>query len=232
MPRLVGALWRGGAVALALMPLACGHGRMLPAASARVLPDAPNFAVVELAGVRVAASGNDWTGRPTDLADHLTPVKVRIVNHSGKAIQILYERFVLAGGRGHRYRPLPPVPLFHDKPLDAVATLRPIFAPASFFVRPAYRDIYPSIPPWPTRLRSDDRFYETQYQLWGEDLPTVEMQRLGLPEGVLADGGELSGFLYFEDATRRESQVVFKADLREGKGEDAVTSIAIPFHIE
>jgi hypothetical protein len=223
---------RVGAVSFGLMQAACGHERMLPASTARVVSDAPGFAVVEQDGVRLVASGDDWSGPPADLPKHLTPVKVRIVNHSGKAVQILYERFVLAGGRGHRYRPLPPVPLFHDRPFDAVAALRPSFATENFFVRPAYRDVYPSIPPWPTRLPADDRFYERQCKLWGDDLPTVEMQRLALPEGVLADGGELTGFLYFENATRRERKVQLEADLREGEGQGQVTSIAIPFQIE
>jgi hypothetical protein len=231
-PRLTWELGRLGAVGLGLMTLACGHERMLPASSANVVPGARGFAVVQRNGVNVEASGDDWSGRPDELEGRLTPVKVWISNHSGKAIQILYERFVLAGGDGRRYRPLPPVPLLHDRPLDAHASLRPIFATASFFVRPAFRDVYPSIPPWPTRLQSDDQFYETQYKLWGRDLPTVEMQRKGLPEGVLADGGEMSGFLYFENAIGRESRVSFEADLEDGEGQDRVTSIAIPFRIE
>lgn len=231
-PRLTWQLGGLGALGVGLMTLACGHERMLPASSARVVPDSRGFAAVEQNGVNVAASGDDWSGPPDELEGRLTPVKVRIVNHSGRAIQILYERFVLAGGHGRRYRPLPPVPLLHDRPLDTHASLHPIFATASFFVRPAFRDVYPSIPPWPTRLQSDDRFYETQYKLWGRDLPTVEMQRMGLLEGVLADGGEMSGFLYFENATGRESRVSFEAELKDGEGHDVVTSIAIPFRIE
>ena len=93
---------------------------MLPASTARVVPGATGFAVVEQDGVRVAASGDDWTARPLDLSERMTPVKVRIVNHSGRDLQILYDRFSLAGERGRVYRPLPPVPLFHERPLDAV----------------------------------------------------------------------------------------------------------------
>lgn len=220
------------ALVLGLGPLACGHDRMLPANTARVIPDAPGFAVVEKDGVRVAASGDDWTARPADLPDRLTPVRVRIINHSGRSLQILYDRFTLAGARGRVYRPLPPVPLFHDRPLDSAGTVRPFFASDSFFVRPAHRDVYPSLPPWPTRLPGDDRLYERQYKLWGQGLPTPEVQRMGLPEGVLSDGGQISGFLFFENATGRESKLLFKADLGEGKGSPLVTSIAIPFRVE
>ena len=205
---------------------------MLPASTARVIADAPSFAVVEQDGVRVSASGDDWTARPADLPDRLTPMRVRIVNHSGRSLQILYNRFVLAGARGRLYRPLPPVPLFHERPLDSVGTVRPFFASASFFVRPAYRDVYPSLPPWPTRLPGEDSFYERQYKLWGRDLPTPEVQRMALPEGVLEDGGQISGFLFFENATGRESKLLFKANLEAGQGGRTVTSISIPFRVE
>jgi hypothetical protein len=221
-----------GAVVLGLVPLACGHDRMLPASTTRVIPDAPGFAVVEQDGVRLAASGDDWTARPADLPDRLTPVRVRIVNHSGCALQILYSRFALAGARGRLYRPLPPVLLFHERPVDSAGTVRPFFASANFFVRQAYRDVYPSLPPWPTRLPSEDRFYEHQYKLWGRNLPTPEVQRMGLPEGVLDNGGQISGFLFFENATGRERKLLFKADLEEGQGDRTVTSISIPFRVE
>ena len=205
---------------------------MLPAKTARVIPDAPGFAVVEQGGVRVAASGDDWTSRPADLPNRLTPVRVRIINHSGRSVQILYDRFTLAGARGRLYRPLPPVPLFHHRPVDSAGTVRPFFASDSFFVRLAYRDVYPSLPPWPTRLPGDDQLNERQYKLWGQGLPTREVQQMGLPEGVLSDGGQISGFLFFENATGRESKLLFKADLEEGQGGRMVTSISIPFRVE
>jgi hypothetical protein len=205
---------------------------MLPASTARLVPGAPGFAVAEQDGVRVAASGDDWTARPADLPDRLTPVRVRIVNHSGRALQILYDRFALAGARGRLYRPLPPVPLSHERPLDSAGTVRPFFASASFFVRPACRDVYPSLPPWHDRLPSEDGFYERQYKLWGRDLPTPEVQRMGLPEGVLEDGGQITGFLFFENATGRESKLLFKANLEADQGGRTVTAISIPFRVE
>jgi hypothetical protein len=204
---------------------------MVPADDARLVRDAPGFAVAERDGVRVAANADDWHGRPADLSERLTPVKVRIVNHSGRDLQILYGRFRLTGARGRTYRPLPPVPLSHGHPHDAVGTVRPYFAAASFFVRPAYQDVYPSLPPWRSAMKADDEFYVRQYGLWGDDLPTREIQRLGLPEGVLANGGEIAGYLFFENATRKESKVSLKADLRDCDGGD-VAAISIPFRIE
>jgi hypothetical protein len=217
-------------VGLGVLSLGCGHGRMMPAGSAEAVVGAPGFAVAENSGVRIAASGDDWTGRPSDLPSRVTPVRVRIVNHSGRALRILYGDFDLVGAHDRLYRPLPPVPLFHEHPVDAVGTVHPYFAFSRFFVRPAYGDVYPSLPAWATRLQTDDDFYERQFRLWSEDLPTPEIQRFGLPEGVLADGGEMSGFLFFENVTRREHRVELQADFTDDQG--GGTSISIPFRIE
>jgi hypothetical protein len=88
------------------------------------------------------------------------------------------------------------------------------------------------LPPWPNRLRSDDVFYARQFDRWGDELPTRELQRLALPEGVLASGGEIAGFLYFENATGRESKLALRADLRDEEGRETVASLSIPFRVE
>jgi hypothetical protein len=214
------------AAVAALAAAGCGHGRMLPAESANMVPGAPNFAASEVDGVRIAAGG-EWEGRPKNLSDHLTPLKVRIINRSGKAVRVLYEDFVLAGARGRKYRPLPVVPIEHS----ARERLRPSFAAQKFFVGPRYRDVYPSLPAWERQIPRDEEFYQRQYDRWSSDLPTREMKRMALPEGVLADGGQITGFVFFEDAASRESKVTFRADLAGDEDGETVASIEIPFQI-
>jgi hypothetical protein len=213
-----------GAVAAA----GCGHGQMVPAEAANVVPGAPTYAASEVQGVRIAAGGAAWEGRPKDLGEHLTPVKVRIVNHSGKPLRVLYEDFVLAGRRGHTYRALPVVPIDHD----ARDQLRPTFSSVNFFVGPRYHDVYPSLPAWERQLPRDETFYQRQFGRWSEDLPTSEMKRMALPEGVLADGGQITGFVYFEDATARESRLTFRAELAGDDDGETVASIEIPFEVD
>ena len=58
------------------------------------------------------------------------------------------------------------------------------------------------------------------------------MQRCALPEGVLGDRGEMSGYLYFENATQDEDRLKFKAELDEGHGGDVVATIELPFRVE
>jgi hypothetical protein len=220
------------AAALLGATVGCSHARMVPAGQAHVIPGAPTAAVAEENGVRVAANGDDWEGRPADLPERLTPVKVRIINHSGRPLQILYERFALTPAHGHALRPLPPVPLEHQQPLDQAGTVRPIYASASFFVATRLHDVYPSLPAWPVALPRDAAYYERQYPRWPGDLPTREMQRMGLPEGVLADGGQISGYLYFENATGHRQRLLFEADLDDGENGARVADLEIPFLVE
>jgi hypothetical protein len=217
-----------GLAVATLLAGGCGHGQLRPAETATVVPGAPDYGASEVDGVRIAAAGAGWDGRPKDLDQHMTPVKVRIVNHSGKPVRVLYEDFVLAGARGHKYRPLPVVPIDHD----ARDPLSPIFASVNFFVGPRYHDVYPSLPAWERQLPRDETFYDRQFGRWSEDLPTREMKRMALPEGVLADGGQITGFVYFEEATRRESRVTFRAELAGDDDGETVASIEIPFEVD
>ncbi len=205
---------------------------MLPAASAHTIPGAPETAADEVQGIRVSADGDDWNASPADLSARLTPVKVRIVNQSGAPARIEYQQFTLVGSHGRVYQAIPPVPLDHPAPVDGDGTIRPIYAASNFFVAPRYHDIYPTFAAWPRSLARDDASAEQEHQRWGPGLPTRAMRRLGLPEGVLANGGEISGFLYFENATRRESRLTFRAELDDEQQGDQLAEIKIPFRVQ
>ena len=184
----------------------------------------PSAAAAEDSGIRVSAEANDWSAAPEDLPERLTPIKVRIINRSGGPVQILYQQFALVGGRGRRYQPLPPMPV--DDP-NAPA-VHPVYSASNFFVAPRLHGVYPSLDPWSAPLQRDDAFYARQYQRWDQGLPSRPMRRMALPEGVLADRGEISGFLYFENATRKEKRVTFHADMDQPQG-DEIAEIEIPF---
>jgi len=211
-------------LAVGTAALGCAQGRLLPAASAHVIPDAPSAAAAEDSGIRVSAEANDWSASPEDRPERVTPIKVRIVNRSGGPVQILYQQFALVGARGRRYQPLPPAPV--DDP--RAPAVRPVYAASNFFVAPRLHAVYPTLDPWSAPLQRDDEFYARQYRRWADGLPSHPMRRMALPEGVLADRGEISGFLYFENATRKENRVTFQADMDQPQG-DEVADIEIPF---
>src|SRR5579871_3733670 len=214
-----------------LLVVSCGQGRMLPAASAHDVPGAPEAASQEKAGVRVSADGDDWEARPADLPARLTPVKVRIVNHSGADALIEYERFELVGAHGHVYRAIPLLPA-DGETADGADPIHPVYAASKFYVAPRYHQAYPSLDPWSRPLARDDSSFGDRYKLWDRDLPTRAMRRMGLPEGVLVDGGEISGFLYFENATRHEKRLTFRADIDDEQTGDELAEITIPFQVD
>jgi hypothetical protein len=212
-------------LAIGVIGLGCAEGRLAPASSAHVLPDAPSAAAAEDSGIRVSAEANDWSAAPEDLPERLTPIKVRIINRSGGPVRILYQQFALVGGHGRRYQPLPPAQV-GDSSAPAV---HPVYAASNFFVAPRLHGVYPTLDPWSAPLARDESFYSRQYQRWEDGLPSRPMRRMALPEGVLADRGEISGFLYFENATRKERRVTFQADLGAPPQGDEITQIEIPF---
>jgi len=71
-----------------------------------------------------------------------------------------------------------------------------------FRVAPHYRTVYPSLSVYTADpFFFDPYYYSHYYPYWQRvriELPTREMLRRVLPEGVLAEGGRLEGFLYFE----------------------------------
>jgi hypothetical protein len=205
----------------------CGHGSLVPAPSAKVISGAPNAAFLEIAGVSCSADTGAWPERAAKPPDGVVPVKVRVRNQSGKPIRLLAEDFVLLGKSGQKYRPIPVLPLDAENP----PRLTPVFASVKFYVAPRFRAAYPTLEPWSSGLERDQALYDRQFDRWGKRRPTLQMIRMALPEGVLEDGGLISGFLYFESPLEDEDRVTFQADFVPGEGSGTVASIEIPFRV-
>jgi hypothetical protein len=207
----------------------CGHAKLVPAPTANVVPGAPGAAYRIVDGVRCSADIEAWNGRPGRLPATVTPVKVRIVNSSGSSIRLLYQAFALVGKSGRRYFP---VPVLSIEPDGSAPRLDPVYAATKFFVAPRFKDVYQTMEAWPQPLGRDDDLYEQQYRRWGEYRPPLEVLRMGMPEGVLADGGVISGFLYFETPIGHEDRVTFEAQFDATDGQATVAAVEIPFRIQ
>jgi len=167
-----GRRWRRatlvGALSLLVVPT-CAHDPGMAAAqgSPQAIPagPTPNVAVMNEGGVRLYARGDAWDGTPTNLGATVTPLAVRIENHSGGPIELLYDRFALVAADGREFHPLPLLPL-SGRP--GSAPLRPAYQPAGFFIAPKFAPAYTRLPPWRSTLARDESLYRLDYRKWGD----------------------------------------------------------------
>lgn len=212
---------------------ACVHDRVLePAASATLEPGRRNVAEGSVGGVALRVIGDAWKGDPQDLGKLFTPVRVTIENHSGRTVRVSYRDFSLAGASGFRYAAIPPIKARGT--LSAAEAPPPLLQPArwehrGFYVAPHYSHLYPGLAPWPGVFAYDPLWYDSIYARWPERLPTQDMISEALPEGVVQDGGSVSGFVYFQSVTSRESAVQFEMSLVDGSSDQQLGVVTIPF---
>jgi len=208
---------------------ACGHGRLVPSDAAALVRGTDDAAVAFADGLRCTAETDAWEGKPGDLPASVAPIKVRISNDSEKPVRVRYEDFALVGESGRTYRPLPLIPFEHD----ARVPISPIYASDRFFVAPRLHDVYPELPSWSNPLPRDEALYAREYAKWGDTHPDRHVLREGLPEGMLAGGGSVTGFLYFESPTGRERGATLAAEFdRGGDAKGLITKLEIPFRVE
>ena len=220
--------FRAFAPSLLLFAIGCGHTQLMPAPSASRVPGAVGAAFLVVDGIGCAADAQAWQGRASEMPDSVTPMKVRVVNSSGRPIRLLYQDFALVGAHGRRYLPVPVLPLTPD---DQSTRIEPTYASSKFFVAPRFHDVYQGVDSWPEPLGRDEDVYETQYRRWGRDRPSLDIVEMGMPEGVLGDGGIISGFLYFERPAH-EDGVTFEAEFDSSEGQATVASVKIPFRVK
>lgn len=76
----------------------------------------------------------------------------------------------------------------------------------------------------------DPYYYGGYYTYWNTiSLPTPGMLKRAIPEGVIKDGGRLSGFLYFEEVSPKLKMVNFRTDLVDAQDGSIFGTISIPF---
>jgi hypothetical protein len=98
------------ALPLSFMLLAgCARHEGLGPASGAIVPlDHPNQASVEEQGIRIFVDGDAWRGEPRDLERRMTALWVRIENHGGLPMRLMYQDFKLESGK-QILAPLPPL---------------------------------------------------------------------------------------------------------------------------
>ncbi|MDC0712597.1 hypothetical protein POL68_29305 [Stigmatella sp. ncwal1] len=202
--------------------------QLQPRADAQALAQEPNAAVTEQAGIKLVADGAAWKGHPGNLDRRLTPVEVRLENLGNRPLRIRYEQFDLMGGSRFQYAALPPSSLKDVVAPGPRCVLSP--APLHWHHTGGWRRGL-GWRPWGLGPFYDP-FYDPYYTRTvpcDEPLPTQDMLKQALPEGTLAPGGSISGFLYFQGLAERESQVTLQTRLVDAQTGETFGELDIPF---
>jgi hypothetical protein len=217
--------------ALVASVAACVTGKpeLLPASDNTSAMGRPSLAVESRSGVTVTADGSVWDGSPKNLAAEVTPLWVTLHNATGRSLRVQYDEFTLRGASGAIYIALAPYVL-------RASRSRPVFEVTDggdfdkFHVAAYLAPSYPWLPVWNGPLPLGPSSHSVA---WRAGLPTDSMLERALPEGVLEDGGSVSGFLYFQKVDVRESRATFQAGLQEPtpawQPPRQVAAIDIPF---
>jgi hypothetical protein len=230
IPKLRGTAMRFVLVALVASVGACTtQPELLPAAGHTSAMGRRSLAVESRSGVTVTADGSVWDSSPKNLATELTPVWVTLHNETGRSLRVQYDEFTLRGASGAIYVALAPY-------VPGASTSRAVFEVQDggdfdkFQVAPYLAPSYPWLPVWNGPLSYGPSIHSVA---WRAGLPTASMLERALPEGVLENGGSVSGFLYFQKVDVRESRATFQIALQEPtpawQPTRQVAAIDIPF---
>lgn len=234
---LRGARWLATLAACALIAGCASRPQLVPGPGAETVTPGGTIAKASAADVTVTVDPDAWRGG-VSIAHAVTPMHVRIENNSGEKLAIRYRHFAMLAEDGERFAALPPyeirgtvaggAPARRYPPVDRLG-----FTYERFYVAPFYHFMYPGIAVYHAHpFFFDPFYYDGYYPHWSRvrtELPTPEMLRVALPEGVLDEGGVLAGFLYFEPVKPEASPVTFRAEIVDIVSGETMGTVTIPF---
>jgi hypothetical protein len=230
-------------IGAALLLAACAAPpRLVPGPDAERVAPGGTIAVSSGGGVTMTVDPDGWRGN-VQIDDAVTPIHVKIENKSDRKLLIRYSDYAMVAANGERYAALPPYDIRGSVTDPTLASrYSPVdrlgFTYDGFYVAPFYRFMYPSLSVYDAHVfQMDSRYYDHYYPYWARarvELPTAEMLRFALPEGVLDEGGLLAGFLYFEkiDSELQPPEVAFQANVVDITSGEKVATLEVPFVIE
>lgn len=252
-------IWYLGAVALVAMfagGCALQHAYLFPAPTDNLI-NGGHAATATAEGVSITVTPNSWNGKPHNLYRRVTPLKVRIVNHSKQPLRLVYSDFKLQTPQGFQLAALPPSEIrgkqyssrFYDPPSSKTTgtdpdpdfdrgrggtrvLITPGFDWDDFYYAPYWGYGYVGIGPWPYGWSPELGYYNTYFPyMRSVHLPTRSMLRKGIPEGVIAPNGYVRGFLYFTRVNPSMNQVEFVAHLQDSRTGKRFGTIRIPLQV-
>lgn len=195
------------------------------------------------AGVVLTAEVDRWDDHPQILRQ-LTPIWVTITNHSGQPIDLRYRHFRIATPGGVEMVALPPYGIDGQV---AVRVDDPSVYRRDYAVYQPVSSTYPSMPVTRYGGLYDGGFYDYNglYDDFWIDvpLPTPHMVERALPEGVVANGGSVTGYLYFPEIdddlpsidpykVRGSATVHLEVDLVDAESGTSLGTLTMPFLVD
>jgi len=227
-----------GTVAALLLTAGCvHHGKLRPPSGTTQVAGDGTHAIAEAHGVRLVAHGSSWEGHPQDVDRHLTPIQVRLENHSGRPLSVRFEQFELVGQQLHY--------ALEPSDLRRAVSARTVGrgnVPESYghHLSPR-RDLAPSKPQHPPATAFNPYSGDSQFRAapchncasgdYAKRIPSEDMLRLAFREGTLESSRTREGFLYFERAMPADRQVTLQARLLDAHTGEEFGTLSIPFEV-
>jgi hypothetical protein len=213
-----------------------GTARLVPATSDTTLNgQAGVVKVIDNVRLEIVPT---WTGAE-EVTTYSTPIMVTIENNSGKPLMIRYEYFELASEGGAMFVALPvfeveagTVPGAQAQVAQDVEPVTdPAFQQSGFAVAPYLASAYPDLPVYDGVFAHNNEYYSSHGTTISQrDLP-AEMYRRALPEGVLRNGGRLSGYIFLERVGTGAEAAFLRISLVNARDGNAFSIAAIPFRV-
>jgi len=219
-------------IVVGLMTTSCAiRGKLYPATGAELIKKDDGETVgakIESAGVAIEVRPNAWVGVPARLR-RVTPLLITIENKNTDRIRLRYEEFILQAADGRTFKALPP---FHIR--GAQNEVDPFAFSAQGWLIPPYRfGVYPWYPIGPGLYPFAGGLFPPNWAagIRQHRLPTGDMIAKALPESVIEPQGKLTGYLYFENVTKRIDKVDFVAEVVSVPQREKIGTVRIPFRV-
>ncbi len=193
--------WVGGG--LLLGALACGSAQLAPASNAEVVPGAKDVAVARSSdGVTLAAKADAWPGSPR-VPQELTPIQIQIENRSPASIRAM----------------LADIRLVTDG--EALVAREPV----SIEIEPQATTVGKTS----ADVDSMTGVYEFSPRDPFKTALARQIQSLSLPQGPIASGERVQGFIYFDSLPEHARTATLEVAVRRDPAGPVEALLSIPF---
>lgn len=210
----------------------CSAGPDLEPAPDAATTMGPERAVATDAGVRLEIHTEAWSGTPENLERILSPVLVTLTNDGDEPLRIRYEEFRLMTETGQN---LPARSVLRIEGAVTRSVGSYAYPHSGFAVAPRYDPFFDHFDTFHGPFDHDPLFHDTHFlgryhhpAARTVDLPTDDMVRRALPEGVLEPGGKITGYLFFEHIGDDARRARLHFDLVGAVSEGELGSLDVP----